>query len=85
MSWAQRLILHYLPAAWTAEIQRESESWRIRCLHCHHSRSVWEAGGIRWKARSVGKRTLVHCSHCGGLRRAAVERIPTPSSDHEQP
>jgi hypothetical protein len=54
-------------------------------LHVRASRSVWDAGGIRWKAASVGKRTVVQCSRCGGLREAAIERTPVarPSSDNQ--
>jgi hypothetical protein len=64
-----------LPRSWAEDMRAESESWKIRCLGCGASKSVWEVGGVRWKAKSRGKRMLVHCSQCGGLRMAAVERV----------
>lgn len=74
MTGFQQFLMTVLPRAWADDLRAESESWRIRCLGCGASKSVWEAGGVRWKARSQGKRTLVRCSHCGGMRMAAVER-----------
>jgi ribosomal protein S27E len=74
MSLLQILVETILPGQWADEIRAESRSWRIRCLGCGASRSVWDAGGVRWKATSIRKRTLVHCSHCGRLRVAAIER-----------
>lgn len=50
-----------------ADIERESREWRIRCTHCGHDRSVWAAGGIRYKASGV-KHTVGFCSRCGRMR-----------------
>jgi Zn finger protein HypA/HybF involved in hydrogenase expression len=55
-------------------MRAESEAWRLRCSVCGATRSVWEAGGIRWKAAAVNKQTRAHCPHCGGLRATVVER-----------
>ena len=76
MTLIQKLFLAVLPKKWADDMQVESRAWRIRCCGCGASRSVWEAGGIRWRAASVGKRTVVHCSHCGGFRAAVIERVP---------
>ena len=54
----------------------ESAGWRIRCLSCDASRSVWEVGGVRYKAASIRKRKLAWCRACGGPRIAAVEWVP---------
>ncbi|MGE3409193.1 MAG: phage terminase large subunit family protein [Pirellulales bacterium] len=74
MSPVQRLILAIVPAPWARAMRAESEQWRLRCLTCGNSRSVWEAGGIRWKAKSTSKRVMVRCPHCGCPRQAAIER-----------
>ena len=50
-----------------ADIERESREWRIRCTHCGRDRSVWSAGGIRYKAIGV-KHTAGFCSRCGCMR-----------------
>jgi hypothetical protein len=74
MTLIQKFFMAVLPRKWAEDMRRESHEWRIRCTGCGASRSVWDVGGMRWKARSAGKLTLVHCSHCGGFRAAAVER-----------
>lgn len=50
-----------------ADIERESREWRISCPHCGRDRSVWSAGGIRYKAFGV-KHTAGFCSRCGCMR-----------------
>ncbi|TWT29249.1 hypothetical protein KOR42_55420 [Thalassoglobus neptunius] len=57
-------------------MQESTERWSIRCCRCDNSRSLWEAGGIRWGKMSVGnvQRTLVWCRVCRELTTAAVER-----------
>lgn len=74
MGLIQRFILAIMPKGLAGEIWAASESWKIRCLTCGASRSVWEVGGVRWKAASIGKRTLIRCSQCDRLRWAAVEK-----------
>ena len=76
MSLIQRFMMAVLPTRWGDSMREESEAWRIRCCTCGTSRSIWDAGGIRWKAYSKGKRTLVRCSKCGWLRIAAIEKVP---------
>lgn len=76
MTAIQKFFLKILPKSWGESMQRESQLWQIRCDGCNRSRSIWDAGGIRWNASSKGKRMLVKCSQCGGLRMAHVERKP---------
>jgi hypothetical protein len=45
----QRIILALLPASWAKAAQAESREWMMRCGHCGHEQSVWDAGGIRWR------------------------------------
>src|SRR5437868_15462154 len=71
MTLLQKFFFAVLPRKWAEDMRAQSQAWQIRCCTCGASRSVWDCGGIRWKAASVGKRTLAHCSHCGGLRAAA--------------
>jgi hypothetical protein len=74
MTLIQRFFTAILPKSWADDMRKESQAWRIRCCGCGASKSIWDAGGIRWKAVSIGKRMVVHCSHCGGYRAAAIER-----------
>lgn len=64
MTLLQRCFTRLLPAAWAAAMRTESLSWHLHCSQCGAERSVWESGGIRWKARGAPKRLLV-CPHCG--------------------
>ncbi|WDQ15241.1 phage terminase large subunit family protein [Rhodopirellula sp. P2] len=56
-----------LPAAWFVRVRDSSKKWMIRCPHCHREQSVWDVGGIRCGAASVGKRIQAHCEHCGNV------------------
>ena len=76
MTAIQKIFLKILPQKWAEDMRKESEGWKIRCETCGQSRSVWEAGGIRWKAASVGKKMRVFCKQCGDMRTAAVEFLP---------
>lgn len=53
-------------------IQKESRQWFLACTSCGHQseKSIWEMGGIRYKATSAGKRTSIFCSQCQRYRRA---------------
>ena len=74
MTFIQKLVVGILPKRWSEAIQAESQSWRLRCSICGTTRSVWDAGGIRSKAASIGKSTLVWCAPCGQPRIMSVER-----------
>jgi transcription elongation factor Elf1 len=62
-------------------MKAESEDWMVQCP-CGHENSVWALGGIRYKARSTGKRTLLKCQQCGKRTwhryyRKSAEQPPT--------
>lgn len=67
MSRIQRLIMKLVPARWAQEMEADSRRWMLTCQTCGLERSIWDIGGVRWKA--TGKtRVTVHCPHCGRLR-----------------
>jgi hypothetical protein len=63
MNLIQRTIIALLPQRWAAVIEAESRAWRMRC-DCVQESSVWEMGGMRYKARGNPRR-LARCIHCG--------------------
>ena len=68
MSRTQRLILRFMPARWAKEMEEDSRRWMLTCQTCGLERSIWDIGGIRWKA--TGKtQSYVHCPQCDKLRR----------------
>jgi predicted RNA-binding Zn-ribbon protein involved in translation (DUF1610 family) len=73
MGLIQKLVLALIPRQAT-EIEQESKSWVLTCPHCGHVHSVWELGGVRYKAHSVGKRTGVRCAQCRRFSMMPMER-----------
>ena len=71
----QRLVLRLMPGR-AADIERESREWKVICPNCGHERSYWEIGGVRYKAKSKGKRMRMQCPNCGERRWHKVERRP---------
>lgn len=78
MTFIQKFVIALLPKRWSADIQAESESWLLQCPTCGTERSVWEVGGVRYKAKSVGKRARVWCPTCNQPRLMSVEQKPRP-------
>ena len=46
------------------DMKAESEDWMLQCP-CGHETSVAELGGVRYGAKSKGKKTLLKCQQCG--------------------
>jgi hypothetical protein len=44
-------------------MEAESRAWKMRCT-CGAQTSVWERGGIRWKAKGSPRRRA-RCEACG--------------------
>jgi endogenous inhibitor of DNA gyrase (YacG/DUF329 family) len=44
-------------------MEAESRAWMARCPDCGTERSVWDMGGIRWKAAGKPRR-LLKCPKC---------------------
>lgn len=74
MTLIQRLVVSLLPRRWSDAIQAESQSWILTCSVCGVTRSVWDMGGIRYKAASVGRHVVVRCGRCGKFRQMSLER-----------
>lgn len=49
-SGIQKFFKAIFPASWSASMEAESRQWKIQCPNCNFERSVWETGGVRWKA-----------------------------------
>ena len=67
MSLLHRLI-RLLPQRWSSALRAESEQWLLTCPVCGTVRSVWDIGGVRYKAYSRGKITGVFCLTCRAWR-----------------
>ncbi len=82
MSSIQRFFTALLPASWARSMEADSHRWMIRC-RCGFERSVWDAGGIRWKAAGRPRRLML-CPQCGEVSWHTVyhpdDGSPPPSS-----
>jgi DNA-directed RNA polymerase subunit RPC12/RpoP len=74
-SLTQRIVMRLMRGRGD-EIERESREWFVVCPNCGLERTIWDIGGIRYKARSRGKRMGVRCPSCGKRGMHAVERRP---------
>ena len=70
MALVQRLLKSVMPAEVARRMEEESRAWMMRCPEGHEI-SVWDAGGIRYKAK--GRPIRLHkCKECGKLRRMTL-------------
>jgi hypothetical protein len=58
-SLTQRFFLRLMPGR-AHEIERQSREWIDSCPHCGLDRTVWDVGGIRYKASSRGMHPVEH-------------------------
>lgn len=63
MNSIQKFFVTILPASWARSLEASSRNWMMRCP-CGFEKSVWDAGGIRWKASGTPRRHLM-CAGCG--------------------
>jgi len=75
MSRLQRFVLALAPKRWAADMEAESRTWLARC-ECGHELSIWEHGGIRWKAKGTPTRVMA-CPTCGKRTPHKIYRKPT--------
>jgi hypothetical protein len=64
MSRFQRMITRLVPASWAASMEAASRQWIVRCPSCGAEQSIWDLGGIRWKATG-SKLIWTRCAACG--------------------
>lgn len=77
MSRFQRLIKMIFPQKWFEAAEAESRRWMIRCK-CGAGQSVWDAGGVRWKA-SGRTWAFRRCPTCGNRSWHALEKCKEAS------
>ena len=63
MSSMQRFFAAVVPQRWFAAMEADSRLWIVRCS-CGCATSVWDMGGIRYKAAGQS-RWFLRCPQCG--------------------
>lgn len=64
LSGMQKFIRMFVSEATFAAMETESRAWKVKCGNCDHERSIWELGGIRYKAAG-NKKLHRPCPNCG--------------------
>ena len=77
LSFTQRLFTRLMPGR-AAELERQSREWFVVCPRCAFEQSYWDMGGIRYGAKSKGKRVGAKCRSCGVRSMHRVEHRPAP-------
>jgi RNase P subunit RPR2 len=71
----QRIVMRLMPGR-AEDIERESREWLVVCPNCGFERSIWDMGGVRYKAKSRGKYVGAKCRSCGKRSMHPVEHRP---------
>ena len=64
MSFIQRVMKSFLSEEAAKDMEAHSRSWYLKCPRCGFEKSIWEMGGIRWKATGNSK-NYMRCINCG--------------------
>jgi hypothetical protein len=66
MTTFQRFFLAIMPRRIDQAMEKDSRLWKLRCLTCRSEISIWDAGGIRYRAAGRSW-TLRRCRACGRI------------------
>lgn len=76
----QKLLTGMFSPATAARMEADSRMWMMQCPNCGWERSLWELGGIRYKA--VGNpRSLQRCPNCRQIRWLKIYRREGPAPE----
>ena len=64
MSFVQKLFTKLAGPDLAARMEADSRLWMVQCARCGYERSIWEMGGIRYKAAGTS-RSYMRCLQCG--------------------
>ncbi len=62
MSRVQKFFISMFPAQ-AESMEADSRAWFLKCPKCNFEQSIWEMGGIRWKAKG-NSRNYLKCQNC---------------------
>ena len=68
MKLIQRALTSIVPSRTADLMKQETEQWQLRCSGCGKTKSLWDAGGIRFGKASAGNAsaTFAWCRSCHG-------------------
>ena len=59
----RRFVMWFMPASMKAAAEAESRQWIATCPNCGKATSIWDLGGIRYKACGNPLRGI-RCANC---------------------
>jgi predicted RNA-binding Zn-ribbon protein involved in translation (DUF1610 family) len=62
--WLRTLALRFLSPAGRVAAEAESRAWKATCPSCGKVTSIWDLGGLRYKAAGKPSRGF-RCAGCG--------------------
>ena len=79
-SGVQKVLTGMFSPATAARMEADSRMWMMQCPNCGWERSIWELGGIRYKA--VGNpRSLQRCPDCRQISWHKIYRREGPAPE----
>jgi len=64
LSRSQKVIKFFVSKSKFDAMSKESKQWVFKCTECQSKTSIWDLGGIRYKAKGIAKINL-KCMNCG--------------------
>jgi hypothetical protein len=77
VGFVQKTLKAVMPHKLAEAMEAESRLWMMRCPDGHEI-SVWDAGGIRYKAKGKAVPRLFKCAECGKLRKMELFKAEAP-------
>jgi len=65
MMAARNIFMWFLGPKGRANAEWESRHWLAECPNCHTQTSIWDLGGMRYKASGDGSWAGYTCRACG--------------------
>ena len=80
LSGVQKLFTGMFSPATAARMEADSRMWMVQCPKCGYEKSIWELGGIRYKAAGNPRR-LMRCPNCGEISWHKIYRREGPAPE----
>ncbi len=61
-------------------MEAQSRAWVMKCTHCGRETSIWDMGGIRYKASGNPSRAG-WCKHCNKKFFGTLHQTTTPADE----
>ena len=74
LSTTQKVVKFFVSKVKFKAMEQESKLWCFQCESCQKKTSIWEIGGIRYKAKGNPK-IKIKCPNCGKTAMQSVQFV----------